>query len=113
MLIFLFYYFFLAAPIFSFHGRLDWKEHEPDWVGIKFETNQNSEQVVGESFSEKTELEAKAITVNSKHGEMERLYVNNGNRTESSPIRFVILQVINKITQSSDLLITSMITDRI
>ena len=62
VLIFLFYYFFLAAPIFSFHGRLDWKEHEPDWVGIKFETNPNSKQVVGESFSEKTALEAKAIT---------------------------------------------------
>ena len=54
MLIFLFYYcFFLAAPIFSFHGRLDWKEHEPDWVGINFETNANSKQVVDELFSEK------------------------------------------------------------
>ena len=61
-------FFFLPAPIFSFHGRLDWKEHEPDWVGMKFETNANSKQVVGELFYEKTELEAKAITVNSKHG---------------------------------------------
>lgn len=49
---------------------------------MNFETNANSKQVVGELFSEKkTELEAKASTVNSKHGEMERLYVNNGNRT--------------------------------
>lgn len=54
VLIFLFYYyFFLPAPIFSFHGRLDWKEHEPDWVGINFETNANSNQVVGELISEK------------------------------------------------------------
>lgn len=50
---------------------------------MNFETNANSKQVVGELFSEKkkTELEAKASTVNSKHGEVERLYVNNGNRT--------------------------------
>ena len=49
---------------------------------MNFETNANSKQVVGELFSEKkTELEANASTVNSKHGEMERLYVNNGNRT--------------------------------
>ena len=39
---------------------------------------------------------------------MERLYVNNGNRTYWCPIQFVIVQVINKITRSSDLLITSM-----
>ena len=76
---------------------------------MNFETNANSKQVVGELFSEKkTELEANASTVNSKHGEMERLYVNNGNRTYWSPIRFVIVQVISKITPSSDLLITSM-----
>ena len=41
--------------------------------------------------------------------------INNGNRTEWSPIRSVIIRVINKIgrprSRESDLLITSMITD--
>ena len=44
-------------------------------------------------------------------------YVCNGNRTEWSPIRSVIIRVINKIARprsgSSICLITSMITDRI
>ena len=43
--------------------------------------------------------------------------ISNGNRTEWSPIRSVIIQVINKIGQprsgSPICLITSMITDRI
>ena len=43
--------------------------------------------------------------------------VSNGNRTERSPIRSVIIQVINKIGRprsgSPICLITSMITDRI
>ena len=40
--------------------------------------------------------------------------IYNGNRTEWSPIRSVIIRVINKIAKwESDLLITSMITDRI
>ena len=43
--------------------------------------------------------------------------INNGNRTEWSPIRSVIIQVINKIGRprsgSPICLITSMITDRI
>ena len=43
--------------------------------------------------------------------------INNGNRTEQSPIRSVILRVTNKnlttVKRESDLSITSMITDRI
>ena len=43
--------------------------------------------------------------------------INNGNRTEWSPIRYVIIRVINKIglppSGSPICLFTSMITDRI
>ena len=42
--------------------------------------------------------------------------IRNGNRTEWSPIRSVIIQVMTKWTtaqRESDLLITSIITDRI
>ena len=41
--------------------------------------------------------------------------ISNGNRTEWSPIRSVIIRVITKLTaqRESDLFITSMITDRI
>ena len=41
--------------------------------------------------------------------------LNNSNRTERSPIQSVIIRVINKIGRSweSDLLITSMVIDRI
>ena len=42
--------------------------------------------------------------------------ISNGNRTEWSPIRSVIIRVITKSTtaqRESDLFITSMITDRI
>ena len=42
--------------------------------------------------------------------------INNGNRTEWSPIRSVIIRVINKIIRpqsESDLLITGTITDGI
>ena len=42
-------------------------------------------------------------------------YISNGNRTEWSPIRSVIIRVITKSTaqRESDLFITSMITDLI
>ena len=39
--------------------------------------------------------------------------ISNGNRTEWSPIRSVIIRVINKIHGSPICLITSMIADRI
>ena len=39
--------------------------------------------------------------------------INNGNRTEWSPIRSVITRVINEIRGRPICLITSMITDRI
>ena len=41
------------------------------------------------------------------------IVISNGNRTEWSPIRSVIIRVINKIRGSPICLITSMITDRI
>ena len=48
---------------------------------------------------------------------MNNLQISNGNRTEWSPIRSVIIRVINKIGRprsgSPICLITSMITDRI
>ena len=51
------------------------------------------------------------------HDFVMRIIISNGNRTEWSPVRSVIIGVINKIgrTRSGSLicLITSMITDRI
>ena len=48
---------------------------------------------------------------------LDLILINNGNRTEWSPIRSVIIRVINKIGRprsgSPICLITSMITDRI
>ena len=58
-------------------------------------------------------LEARTNVTKKK----DRILISNGNRTEWSPIRSVIIRVINKIGRprsgSPICLITSMITDRI